>query len=229
MDVPLLPPGGEPAPYGSLLVLTFVTGIVDAVSFLGLGHIFTANMTGNVVFLGFAIGGGAGVSALRSLLALGAFACGGFAGGRLVNRRNGPPTHSLLIAMRTEGFLLAVAAASSAGVGSLPPVLVLYTVIVSTGIAMGVRNAAVRALDVPDLTTTVLTLTITGLAADSRLAGGKGIRSGRRAVSAGTMCAGAMGGSLLLGVSGLAAALGVAAVLVFCACPGAANFRARGG
>jgi len=39
-----------------LLALTGVTGLVDAISFLGLGSIFTANMTGNVVLLGFAIG-----------------------------------------------------------------------------------------------------------------------------------------------------------------------------
>src|SRR5207237_9721773 len=65
----------------SLLGLTAVTGVVDAVSFLGLGHIFTANMTGNVVFLGFALGGGTGVSVARSLTALSAFACGGVCGG----------------------------------------------------------------------------------------------------------------------------------------------------
>jgi len=33
---------------GSLLVLTFSTGVVDAASFLALGHVFTAKMTGNV-------------------------------------------------------------------------------------------------------------------------------------------------------------------------------------
>ena len=45
-----------------LFTLTMVTGIVDAASFLGLGHIFTANMTGNVVFLGFAAAGAPGLS-----------------------------------------------------------------------------------------------------------------------------------------------------------------------
>jgi hypothetical protein len=45
-----------------LLVLTAVSGIVDAISFLGLGHVFTANMTGNVAFLAFAVAGIPGVS-----------------------------------------------------------------------------------------------------------------------------------------------------------------------
>ena len=58
----------------ALLGLTVVTGLVDAISFLGLGHIFTANMTGNVVFLGFAAGGAPDISAARSIAALCAFA-----------------------------------------------------------------------------------------------------------------------------------------------------------
>ena len=51
----------------ALLVLTFSTGLIDAVSFVGLGKVFTANMTGNVVFLGFAIAGVAGLSFWRSV------------------------------------------------------------------------------------------------------------------------------------------------------------------
>src|SRR6266566_1919803 len=60
----------------ALLVLTGVTGLVDAVSFLGLGHIFTANMTGNVVFLGFAAAGVPGLSVARSSTSLVAFLAG---------------------------------------------------------------------------------------------------------------------------------------------------------
>src|SRR5712691_7659885 len=97
----------------SLLGLTAVTGVVDAVSFLGLGHIFTANMTGNVVFLGFALGGGTGVSVARSLTALGAFACGGICGGR-INTRDLAPPRSLLTAMCVESLLLLLAVACTA-------------------------------------------------------------------------------------------------------------------
>src|SRR5262249_59224931 len=65
-----------------LLALTFVTGIVDAVSYLGLGHVFTANMTGNVVLLGFAVAGASGLSVTRSSLSLVAFLAGAVCGGR---------------------------------------------------------------------------------------------------------------------------------------------------
>ena len=59
-----------------LLALTAATGIVDAVSFLGLGHIFTANMTGNVVFMGFAPAGAPELSFTRLALVLLAFLSG---------------------------------------------------------------------------------------------------------------------------------------------------------
>ena len=196
----------------ALLGLTAVTGVVDAVSFLGLGHIFTANMTGNVVFLGFALGAGTGVSVARSLTAVSAFACGGICGGRL-NTRDRTPARSLLTALRFETLLLLLAVATTvpSAFNASP---VAYIVIVFTALAMGLRNAVVRKLGIPDMTTTVLTLTITGLAADSRLAGGKGDRSGRRIVSIAAMCIGAAVGAVLLGRFGLAAALGTAALAV---------------
>ena len=196
----------------SLFGLTAVTGVVDAVSFLGLGHIFTANMTGNVVFLGFALGGGTGVSIARSLTALSAFACGGICGGR-INTRDRTPARSLLTAMCFETLLLLLAVASTVP-SAFNASSVAYIVIVFTALAMGLRNAVVRKLGIPDMTTTVLTLTITGLAADSRLAGGKGDRSGRRIVSIAAMCIGAAVGAVLLGRFGLAAALSTAALAV---------------
>jgi uncharacterized membrane protein YoaK (UPF0700 family) len=194
----------------SLLGLTAVTGVVDAASFLGLGHIFTANMTGNIVFLGFAIGGGAGVSAGRSLTALGAFACGGVCGGRL-NTRSVTAARLLLVAMCLEVLFLLLAVASTVP-SRIEASSVAYAVIVFTAAAMGLRNAVVRTLRVPDLTTTVLTMTITGLAADSRLAGGNGDRSSTRVLSIAAMCAGAACGAVLLRRFGLATALGAAAL-----------------
>ena len=50
-----------------LLALTLLTGLVDATSYLKLGHVFVANMTGNVVFLGFGIAGAGGISIWASL------------------------------------------------------------------------------------------------------------------------------------------------------------------
>src|SRR2546430_11379246 len=72
-----------------LLVLTVTTGLIDAVSVLGLGRVFTANMTGNVVFLGFALARVPGFSAVRSLAALAAFLAGAVIGGRLGIRLDG--------------------------------------------------------------------------------------------------------------------------------------------
>src|ERR1700737_808294 len=88
------PQPGEPHPSGDgiadaqrhllplLLVMTVVTGVVDAVSILRLGHVFVANMTGNIVFLGFALAGASGFSVVASLVALGAFLAGAGVGGR---------------------------------------------------------------------------------------------------------------------------------------------------
>ena len=197
-----------------LLVLTVVTGLIDAVSFLGLGHIFTANMTGNVVFLAFALGGAQGLSAARSVTALLVFAFGGLLGGRVTNRRPRAPADLLLVAMKVECVLLLLAAGMAVFAPTELPPAAAYAVIVCTALAMGLRNAIVRRLRVSDLTTTVLTLTITGLAADSSLAAGNGGRSGRRALSILGMFGGALAGALLLRGSGMGVPLVVAALLV---------------
>src|SRR5205085_10819173 len=70
----------------ALLVLTFTTGLVDAVSYLGLGRVFTANMTGNIVFLGFGIAGSGGLPVVAPLVSLGSFLVGAGAGGVLATR-----------------------------------------------------------------------------------------------------------------------------------------------
>jgi len=113
---------------------------------LRLGRVFVANMTGNVVFSGFALPGAAARDGIAALLAL----------------------------------------------------------------AMGIQNATARRLAVPDLTTTVLTMTLTGIAADVR-AQGHGLAVLRRRIPAVVaMFAGAVGGALLVLHAGTAAALGLA-------------------
>ena len=184
-----------------LLVLTFVTGIVDAVSVLGLGRVFTANMTGNVVFLGFAVAGVSEFSIARSLTALAAFLAGAVLGGRLGSRMAEPRRlRWLRTAAACEAALLVVAGLASIGfnLASAPLTLHLYALIVVTAVAMGLRNATVRRLAVPDLTTTVLTLTLTGIAADSSLARGNNPRIRYRAASVVFMFSGAVVGALLL-------------------------------
>lgn len=185
----------------ALMALTVVTGLVDAVSFLGLGRVFTANMTGNVVFLGFAAAGAPGLSVARSLASLIAFLFGALAGGRLgVAMAGAPRRRWLLTAAAAEAALLFAAAFAALGfdVASGTPAGSLYAVIILTAVAMGLRNATVRRLAVPDMTTTVLTLTLTGLAADSSPAGGDNPRLGRRAASVLLMFGGALLGALLL-------------------------------
>src|SRR5580693_3723878 len=94
-----------------LLVMTAATGIVDAVSYLGLGHVFTANMTGNIVLMGFRLGGASGISLSRSVIALFCFMLGAVAGGRMGRRLN--PRQSRISGLLVEAALFFVAAAIS--------------------------------------------------------------------------------------------------------------------
>jgi uncharacterized membrane protein YoaK (UPF0700 family) len=201
----------------ALLGLTGVTGLVDAVSFLALGHVFTANMTGNIVFLGFAIAGVPEVSAARSLTALLAFLLGALVGGRMLAKPCADAIRASLILFGLEITFLAAAMFAAVGYhGNPSPASVsAYLIITFTAVAMGMRNAAVRKLGVADLTTTVLTLTTTGLAADSLLAGGTNPRWQRRLGSILAMFVGAAAGAILVRHSVFAAlALGVATMSV---------------
>ena len=94
--------------------------------------------------------------------------------------------------------VVAVAVVLAVAAGGAPAPGYRYTLIVALGISMGVQNAAARAIAVPDLTTTVLTLTITGIAADSALAGGPGSKAGRRLVPVVTMLVGGLLGAVLI-------------------------------
>ncbi|MDH6610394.1 uncharacterized membrane protein YoaK (UPF0700 family) [Streptomyces sp. SAI-208] len=196
-----------------LLVLTVVSGLIDAVSYLGLEHVFTANMTGNVVVLGFAAAGAPGFSVAHTLTSLGSFVVGAVAGGRVAVRLgSGSRRTWARLTLAAEAVLLGVSAVVAfAAPGATATV---YTLIAVTAFAMGLRNATVRKLGVPDLTTTVLTMTLTGLAADSRAGGGPGTRSPRRTASVVAMVAGAALGAWLVLHHGLAIPLAIAAGLV---------------
>jgi uncharacterized membrane protein YoaK (UPF0700 family) len=187
-----------------LLALTVVTGLVDATSYLKLGHVFVANMTGNVVFLGFGIAGTGASSIWASVTALGSFLVGSVAGGRIGSRWSRNRAHHLAAATSAElllvAFALLVATLSAQHIGTASR----YVIIVLLAIAMGVQNAAARRLAVTDLTTTVLTMTLTGLAADAALAGGDGSKLGRRTLSVAAMLLGALIGGLLLKVANAA-------------------------
>ncbi|WP_406371395.1 DUF1275 domain-containing protein [Streptomyces sp. NBC_00647] len=200
----------------ALLSLTVVSGLIDAVSYLGLGHVFTANMTGNVVVLGFAAAGAPGFSVSHTLTSLCCFLAGAVAGGRIAVRfGKGSRRAWARGTFAAEAVLMAACAA--AAFAAPDATATAYTLIAVTAFAMGLRNATVRKLGVADLTTTVLTMTLTGLAADSRLGGSAGHHSPRRTASVFAMLAGALLGAWLvlhhgLGIPLLIAAL-VAAVL----------------
>jgi uncharacterized membrane protein YoaK (UPF0700 family) len=195
----------------ALLVLTITTGVIDAASYLGLGHVFTANMTGNIVLLGFGIAGGSGLPVISPLVSLAAFLIGAALAGRMAGA----------MPVRTQHFstsmLIEIGVVSAAAVLALvldvtPNRISGDLIIALLAFGMGVRNTTVRRVKVADLTTTVLTMTLTGLAADSRLGGGTGEGSWRRAAAVIAMLAGAIAGALLLKVH-LALVLALAALM----------------
>jgi uncharacterized membrane protein YoaK (UPF0700 family) len=195
-----------------LLVLTTMSGLIDAVSIFGLGRVFVANMTGNVVFIGFALAHAPGFSLLASIAALVGFLIGAFLGGILVAKFAGHRGLLLRNACAVQFLLLAAALAvvlpsrdlSGSGIG------VVVAALCAT--AMGIQNTAARRLAVPDLTTTVLTMTLTGIAADTRRS--SRLTTVRRTLAVLTMLLGAVVGAALVLHTGLASGLGTALFLL---------------
>ena len=192
-----------------LLLLTIVTGLVDAVSILSLGRVFVANMTGNVVFVAFALAGAPGFSLAASLSALAGFLVGAGLGGRILGRtkHRGELLRNTVI---VELAMLVIALILLAVASPTTPIRV--TVAFVLAIAMGAQNASARSLAVPDLTTTVLTMTLTGIAADIRKA--SYAVAVRRTVAVLAMFVGGLVGALLVLQVNAATAIAVAAVLM---------------
>jgi len=200
-----------------LHIATVTTGLIDALSYLALGHVFTANMTGNVVFLGFAVAGAPELSIARSLTALVAFLIGALIGGRIATHLSEVSKPSwITTALSLESALLCAATLAAINFrASSGSAFQLYSITVITAVAMGIRNATVRKMGIADLTTTVLTLTVTGLAADSRFAGGTSPRWRRRVLAVVLMFLGAALGTLLVRRS-LVLPLATATLLSIC-------------
>ncbi|WP_205843922.1 YoaK family protein [Nakamurella deserti] len=203
-----------------LVILTVATGVIDAVSVLALGRVFVANMTGNVVFLGFALAGAPGFALLASLAALVGFLAGAWLGGELVHRIPADRPRLLTVTCAVECVLVAVALVVAAVTTVEPGNTSAVLVAACAALAMGAQNAVARRLAVPDLTTTVLTMTLTGLAADLRT----GHRAGaaRRLLAVTAMFAGAVVGALLVLHVGVPAGLGLVLVLLAAATSGGA-------
>jgi uncharacterized membrane protein YoaK (UPF0700 family) len=196
-----------------LLGLTIVTGLVDAFSILELGRVFVANMTGNVVFVAFALAGAPGFSLGSSLSALAGFLVGAGAGGALIHRVAGDRAKLTRAGALVEVVLVAGALALVAGNGAGLHAFQRDIVAALLATAMGVQNAVARRLAVPDLTTTVLTMTLTGIAADLRAANRR-LALSRRGLAIGAMFAGAVAGAELVLHGDLTAVLAITLVLL---------------
>lgn len=197
----------------ALLLLTFATGLVDAISVLVLGHVFVANMTGNVIFLGFWFVPHSGVDMTAAVIAFISFVIGTIIGGRFARHLDHEVRRWLTAALGTEVLLLTLLAVL-AGTG-----VVSYhdngklILIAGLAVTFGAQNAAARQFGVQELSTTVLTSTIVGIGVDSRLAGGSGERERLRYMVILTMLAGAAVGATMSRFM-VAPVIGLAAVVV---------------
>jgi uncharacterized membrane protein YoaK (UPF0700 family) len=214
-----------------LVAMTAVTGMVDAVSFLGLGQVFTGNMTGNVALLGFAFAGAEGLTAVGHLISLGAFIAGALVAGLLLSRLVHRSASQRLLGMSgLTSVLIAVAALLAIGLSELhastaerAPVIALL------GLAMGMRAAAAYQLHIPGMPVSVVTSTLTGLLTDVATAGQPVAHPWSRAAAVAAMFAGAVAGGVLVLNAGISWTLLVAAVLgpalaaAYALAPGAAS------
>lgn len=204
----------------ALLLLTFATGLVDAISVLVLGHVFVANMTGNVIFLGFWFVPGAGVDLTAAVVAFIGFLVGTVVGGRLARHLRQHTRRWLTVSLGMEvGMLAVLSILAGTGVLSYHANTKLI-LIAGLALTFGVQNATARQFGIQELSTTVLTSTVVGIGVDSRLAGGTGAREKLRYSVIFAMCGGAIFGATLSRVTvapviALAAAVVAVSLLIF--------------
>jgi uncharacterized membrane protein YoaK (UPF0700 family) len=182
-----------------IYLISCICGMLDAACFLGMGQVFAEIMTGNLVYLAFAIGTrgtGHNLSVLPYVVALGTFALGALVGGRLVRLPAQWGSHR--IAFAAEWFALACAMVATLIVHPQYHGDARFVVIGILAFGMGIQNAAVRKWGIPDLATNVMTLTMTGLITDTRLGGGDNHHAGRRSTSIGIFVASAVFGAFLV-------------------------------
>ncbi|MEU8246793.1 YoaK family protein [Nonomuraea sp. NPDC048916] len=176
--------------------LTVISGMVDAISYVALGQVFTGNMTGNLLIMGFAAGGVAQLSVVATLISLASFFAGAALGGQLT-ARVGDVRRRLVIAFAAESVMHVIAAMAAFALPVTKPAG-QYPLIVILAVTMGARNTVVRRLKIADINTTVVTGTLTNLAADSPFGTGAQTRAGRRTGQIGALVLGAFVGTLLL-------------------------------
>lgn len=198
----------------TLIALTFATGMVDATAFLGLGGVFVGNMTGNVVFFGVALTGAGLAKTEATVVALLAFAVGAALAGQLRLLRSSKAVLVMRRMLVVEIALVAAAtiAALLLGVDSDRDRLIVVAIL---AIALGLQNATVHALAIPDLTTTVVTQQLSGIGAEALNVEAARDRLARRTAALAAMLAGAIVAALLIRSSvGLALAVALGALFV---------------
>jgi uncharacterized membrane protein YoaK (UPF0700 family) len=211
-----------------MLVLTFSTGVVDAIGYLGLDKVFTANMTGNVVILAMGLTGQDGLPIVGPIIALAGFVVGATIAGRFLRGvPKGWHRRDTWVLSIVAGLLL-VALIPTAFITTTPAVPALgYPVTALLALAMGMQAGAARHIAVTDVTTVVITSTLAALAFDSRLGRSTGQTWFRRLAAVTLLALGALSGAALLLIAfwvGLALA---AVLLVVVAVLGALGSRAE--
>ena len=183
----------------ALLVLTVATGAVDGVSYLALDRVFTGNMTGNVLFIGFGLVGVADIPVLNNLVALLTFLLGAALGSRLTRRGVGttrlPRSSMAVLLVDTVGVLVLGVVWLVAGRISTPTMIVLTGLL---ALLLGAQASAVKHIGIRDLSTVVVTMTMVNLAGDSRLGGGQGAAWSRRLGAIVTMGLGALASAFVV-------------------------------
>lgn len=194
-----------------MLALTFSTGVIDAVGYLGLDRVFTGNMTGNVVILGMALVGADGLPILGPAVALIAFMSGALAAGRALRAQVAGWSLRTTVLLSIVAGILCLCVLTAALVPR-PGEPVALAITGGLGAAMGLQAAAARHLAVKDVTTVVVTSTMTGLAADSWLGARTQQPWARRLLAIMLILLGAAVGALSL-LLGLAAGILLSAVI----------------
>lgn len=196
-----------------MLVLTFVTGVVDAVGYLGLDRVFVGNMTGNIVILGMGVAGADDLPVLGPAIALGTFVIGAFVAGMVLRRRPKGWTTAVTGCLAAGSVILAAAATAAALTDTEHSVSAQICVAAATAAAMGIQACVARKVAIADMTTVVVTSTLTSLASETWTRGGRTALWNRRFGAIATIFVGALIGALLLSVSAVGVALAVAAGL----------------
>lgn len=194
-----------------LYLVSAICGIIDATCILSLGGVFAEMMTGNLLLMAVKLGSGVSfIRVERYLWPLTAFAIGAVLGGRLLNAPEGKGERRTGFAIVLTTIVVAALICWRYEPNGNDTLGRAITALLAFG--MGTQTALLRRHGVPDLATNVMTLTMTAVLADSRLAGGHHVNTLRRILSIASFFAGATVGAFLTG-HGTVYPLGLAAVL----------------